>query len=160
MCATSHLWVSLRHGVWLVGRDLTNQATELPMRPLIACGQAAVLLLAMLAIEPLRAAEPSPPPATQADQSKPKPSPQARPSGAGDRQLLQNPVVQQMLRDGDLQQQIMDDPRFQGMMQDPQMQRLMQNPQLQRQMQQNQQLREMYQLQRRPLPGVGTDDDD
>jgi hypothetical protein len=86
---------------------------------------------------------------------------QYRPRGGmSERQLLQNPLVQQILRDPELQQQIMDDPRFQDMMQDPQMQRLMQNPQLQRQMQQNQQLREMYQLQRRPLPGVGGDDDD
>lgn len=75
-------------------------------------------------------------------------------------QLLQNPQVQQILRDPDLQQQIMDDPRFQGLMQDPQMQRLMQSPQLQRQMQQNQQLRQMYELQKRPLPGVSTGDDD
>jgi hypothetical protein len=95
----------------------------------------------------------------QANQPGQKPPP--RPRGAmSERQLLQNPLVQQILRDPDLQQQIMDDPRFQDMMQDPQMQRLMQNPQLQRQMQQNQQLREMYQLQRRPLPGVGGDDDD
>jgi hypothetical protein len=160
MCVTSHLWVSLRYGVWLVGRNPTNQATELPMRPFIACGLTAALLLAMLAVKPVPAAEPSPPAATQADQSKPKPSPQARPRGASDRQLLQNPLVQQVLRDPEMQQQIMDDPRLQEMLQDPQMQRLMQNPQLQRQMQQNQQLREMYQLQRRPLPGVGTDDDD
>ena len=97
----------------------------------------------------------------QADQPKQKPPPQARPRGGmSEKQLLQNPMVQQILRDPELQQQIMDDPRFESLMQDPQMQRLMQNPQLQRQMQQNQQLREMYQLQRRPLPGVGTDDDD
>jgi len=105
------------------------------------------------------AAEPSPPIAAQAD--RPKPTPQARPGdAAGGRQLSQNPLVQQVLRDPGMQQQLVDDPRFQGMMQDPQMQRLMQNPQLQQQMQKDQQLREMYQLQRRPLPGVGTDDDD
>lgn len=80
--------------------------------------------------------------------------------GMSEQQLLQNPQVQQILRDPELQQQIMDDPRFQGLMQDPQMQRLMQNPQLQRQMQQNQQLRQMYELQKRPLPGVSTGDDD
>ena len=94
--------------------------------------------------------------ANQPAQKSP-PGPRGRMS---ERQLLQNPLVQQILRDPELQQQIMDDPRFQDMMQDPQMQRLMQNPQLQLQMQQNQQLREMYQLQRRPLPGVGGDDDD
>jgi hypothetical protein len=80
--------------------------------------------------------------------------------GMSQQQLLQNPQVQQSLRDPELQQQLMDDPRFQDLMQDPQMQRMMQNPQLQRQMQQNQQLRQMYELQRRPLPGVSTGDDD
>ena len=80
--------------------------------------------------------------------------------GISEQQLLQNPQAQQIFRDPDLQQQIMDDPRLQGLMQDPQMQRLMQNPQLQRQMQQNQQLRQMYELQKRPLPGVSTGDDD
>jgi hypothetical protein len=96
----------------------------------------------------------------QANQPAQKQPSQPRPRGGmSERQLLQNPLVQQILRDPELQQQIMDDPRFRDMMQDPQMQRLMQNPQLQRQMQQNQQLREMYQLQRRPLPGVGGDDD-
>ena len=94
----------------------------------------------------------------QANQPAQKPHAGAR-AGMSERQLLQNPLVQQILRAPELQQQIMDDPRFQDMMQDPQMQRLMQNPQLQRQMHQNQQLREMYQLQRRPLPGVGGDDD-
>jgi hypothetical protein len=79
--------------------------------------------------------------------------------GMSDQQILQNPMVQQMLRDPDLQRQILDDPRFEGLMQDPQIQRLMQSPQFQRQMQQNQQLRQMYELQRRPLPGVGDDDD-
>lgn len=80
--------------------------------------------------------------------------------GMSEQQLLQTPQAQQILRDPELQQQIMGDPRLQGLMQDPQMQRLMQNPQLQRQMQQNQQLRQMYELQKRPLPGVSTGDDD
>jgi hypothetical protein len=80
--------------------------------------------------------------------------------GTSEQQMLQNPMVQQILRDPELQQQIMDDPRFESLMQDPQMQRLMQNPKLQRQMQQNQQLQQMYQLQKRPLPGVLSDEDD
>jgi regulator of sirC expression with transglutaminase-like and TPR domain len=93
----------------------------------------------------------------QAEQGQ-RPQKRAR-TGTSEQQLLQNPMVQQMLRDPDLQRQIMDDPRFEGLMQDPQVQRLMQSPQVQRQMQQNQQLRQMYELQRRPLPGVGDDDD-
>jgi hypothetical protein len=80
--------------------------------------------------------------------------------GAGEQQVLQNPMVQQILRDPELQQQILDDPRFESLMQDPQVQRLLQAPQVQRQMQQNQQLQQMFQLQRRPLPGVSADDDD
>jgi hypothetical protein len=133
------------------------------MRSLSPCGHAAASLLAaaLIAVKPAAAAETAPLVLAQADASGQKQPSQARPRGGlRERQLLQNPLVQQILRDPDLQQQIMDDPRFQDMMQDPQRQRLMQNPQLQRQMQQNQQLREMYQLQRRPLPGVGADDDD
>jgi hypothetical protein len=95
----------------------------------------------------------------QAERTAPRQQTRAR-GGMSEQQILQNPMVQQILRDPELQQQIMDDPRFESLMQDPQVQRLMQNPQLLRQMQQNQQLREMYQLQRRPLPGVGADDDD
>lgn len=95
----------------------------------------------------------------QAEQGQRQQQNRAR-SGMSEQQLLQNPRVQQILRDPEQQRQIMDDPRFQGLMQDPQMQRMMQNPQLQRQMQQNQQLRQMYELQRRPLPGVSTGDDD
>ncbi len=93
-------------------------------------------------------------------QQKQPPQQQRARGGMSDKQLLQNPMVQQLLRDPELQQQVMDDPRFEGLMRDPQVQRLMQNPQVQRQMQQNQQLRQMYELQKRPLPGVGADDDD
>ena len=123
---------------------------------MIGCLAAAVQLVAGVST-PM--AETAPPILAQADQPKQTQPPQARPRGMSERQLLQNPMVQQILRDGELQQQIMDDPRFQDLMQDPQMQKLMLNPQVQRQMQQNPQLREMYQLQRRPLPGVADDDD-
>jgi hypothetical protein len=127
-----------------------NRATEIPMRLLIVgCLAAAVQLVA-----------PAPSAFAQLDQPKQKQTSQVRPRGGmSEQQLLRNPLVQQILRDPELQQQIMDDPRFQDLVHDPQMQRLMQNPQVQRQLQQNQQLREMYQLQRRPLPGVGEDDD-
>ena len=98
---------------------------------------------------------------TQAEQGGQRPQPQKRaPAGTSEQRLLQNPMVQQMLRDPELQRQLMEDPRFEGLMQDPQVQRLVQSPQFQRQMQQNQQLRQMYELQKRPLPGVGGDDDD
>jgi hypothetical protein len=123
---------------------------------MIGCLAAAVQLVAGA---PTLMAETAPRVLAQTDQPKQKQSPQARPRGMSERQLLQNPLVQQILRDPELQQQIMDDPRFQDLMQDPQMQKLMLNPQVQRQMQQSQQLREMYQLQRRPLPGVADDDD-
>jgi hypothetical protein len=97
----------------------------------------------------------------QAEQSGQRPQQQKRArGGTSEQQILQNPMMQQMLRDPQLQRQIMEDPRFDGLMQDPQVQRLMQSPQFQRQMQQNQQLRQMYELQKRPLPGVGSDDDD
>jgi hypothetical protein len=97
----------------------------------------------------------------QAGQGAQVPAQQKRArTGTSEQQLLQNPMVQQMLRDPDMQRQILDDPRFEGLMQDPQVQRLMQSPQVQRQMQQNPQLRQMYELQKRPLPGVGGDDDD
>jgi hypothetical protein len=128
------------------------------MRSLIVGCLAAAALLVAAGLAP--AAETAPWTLAQVDQPKQKQTSQARPRGGiSDRQLLQHPLVQQILRDPELQQQIMDDPRFQDLMPDPQMQRLMQNPQVQRQMQQNQQLRDMYQLQRRPLPGVGDDDD-
>jgi hypothetical protein len=97
---------------------------------------------------------------TQHQPQQKQPQQQRARGGMSDKQLLQNPMVQQLLRDPELQQQIMDDPRFEGLMRDPQVQRLIQNPQVQRQMQQNQQLRQMYELQKRPLPGVGADDDD
>lgn len=98
---------------------------------------------------------------TQAEQGGQRPQPQKRAAGGtSDQKFLQNPMVQQMLRDPDLQRQLTEDPRFESLMQDPQMQRLVQSPQFQRQMQQNQQLRQMYELQKRPLPGVGGDDDD
>ena len=122
--------------------------------PLVCCLAAAILSGA-----PTPARNHVPFVLAQVDAGKQNQQPQVRARGMSERQLLQNPLVQEILRDPDMQQQIMDDPRFEALMQEPQMQRLLQNPQVTRQLQQNQQLQQMYQLQQRRLPGVDSDDD-